>query len=413
MANIKQVSFTAPGGEYAAEQAEIDRRRRMAEMLQQGADEPLQTNRMAGGMVVPISPWEGMARVAKGAMGGIQGARADQMAKALRDRQQGDMQGDIQAYVQALRGRPASPGGLTEDVSGNVTMADPMQARPGGVSPELIQQLRTPQMQGMALQQLMGQMQQEQAPPERVDLGDRIGLVKNGQLVGYLPKWATPDAQIREQGAQQRHLTPSGSAQLGAQTTRDTSILNPAVQTARKEIAAAGRPNVTTNVLPPQKTFENENKLRDDYTTATKPFVGIRDAYNTVQAALSGPITATSTLAGATKFMKMIDPESVVRESELNMALKATGMLDRFMNLHNTVLKGQVLTPKQATEIKAIADTLYTTAAAQQAKTDEYYSGLAKSYGLTPERVIRKQDAVMKNDRRDAPRNDKTVVVNY
>jgi hypothetical protein len=152
-----------------------------------------------------------------------------------------------------------------------------------------------------------------------------------------------------------------------------------------------------TNVLPPQKTFENENKLRDDYTAASKPFVGIRDAYNTIQAALGGPITAVSTLAGATKFMKMIDPESVVRESELNMALKATGMLDRFMNLHNTVMKGQVLTPNQAAEIKTIAETLYQASAKQQAKTDQYFGGLADSYGLNRQRVIRNQASAMKD----------------
>ena len=66
------------------------------------------------------------------------------------------------------------------------------------------------------------QMQRQNAPPERVDLGDKIGLVKNGQIVGYLPKGATPDATLREAGSNQRHALPSGSAQLGAQTTLAT-----------------------------------------------------------------------------------------------------------------------------------------------------------------------------------------------
>lgn len=185
---VQSVSFTGPGGEYAAEQAEIERRRRMAEMLQQGADEPLQANRMAGGMVIPISPLEGMAKIAKGAMSGYQNAKSEQMAKALRDRQQGDTQADISAYVQALRGRPASPGGLTEDASGNVTMADPMQARPGGVSPELIAQLRTPQMQGMALQQLISQM----TPKEIKAYKPGDVLYRDGVQVASIPKPAEP-----------------------------------------------------------------------------------------------------------------------------------------------------------------------------------------------------------------------------
>lgn len=169
-----------------------------------------------------------------------------------------------------------------------------------------------------------------------------------------------------------------------------------------KEIrTAVGRPQVTQNIItPPSKVFENENKLRDDYTTASRSFSGIRDAYNTVSAALSGPITAVSTLAGATKFMKMIDPESVVRESELQMALRASGMLDRFMNLHNTVLKGQVLTPTQAVEIKNIAKTLYDAAEKQQARTDKHFKDLATEYGLSPNRVVRDQSSVARDEQR-------------
>lgn len=156
---------------------------------------------------------------------------------------------------------------------------------------------------------------------------------------------------------------------------------------------------LTSREPQPSKTFENENRLRDDYTTASKPFVALRDAYNTVRASLSGPITAASTLAGATKFMKLIDPESVVRESELSLALRSTGMFDRFMNIQNTIAMGQVLTPSQVQDISKIAESLYGAAEKQQARTDAYFSGLATEYGLEPRRVIRDHRAVM----RDAP----------
>jgi len=83
-----------------------------------------------------------------------------------------------------------------------------------------------------------------------VDLGDRIGLMKNGQIVGYLPKGATPDAALREKGADARHATPSGGALLGAQTTLQThgtpsagALL--ADQRARSE-GALGRGNALT-----------------------------------------------------------------------------------------------------------------------------------------------------------------------
>jgi hypothetical protein len=55
---------------------------------------------------------------------------------------------------------------------------------------------------------------------KEVDLGDRIGLMDDsGQIVREIPKRATPDAALREQGSDRRHATASGSAQLGAQTS--------------------------------------------------------------------------------------------------------------------------------------------------------------------------------------------------
>lgn len=151
-------------------------------------------------------------------------------------------------------------------------------------------------------------------------------------------------------------------------------------------------PKVATtnvNVGAPKENFKNEKTLRDEFNEASKSFIKVRDAYGQVKDALSGDITAASTLAGATKFMKMLDPESVVRESELNMALKSTGLLDRFTNLHNMIMKGGVLTPKQAQEIQRIAGVLYNTAEGQQKRVDDYYTKLATDYELDPARVVR------------------------
>jgi hypothetical protein len=167
---------------------------------------------------------------------------------------------------------------------------------------------------------------------------------------------------------------------------------------AERDAAAAALKKATTsgpltqvNVSSGEKgpNFKDERVLRDEFEDRSKSFIKIRDAYSQVRDALSGDITAPATLAGATKFMKMLDPESVVRESELNMALKSTGLMDRFMNLHNTVSKGQVLTPTQAQEIQRIAGVLYQTAEAAQKKTSDYYTALANDYKLDAKRIVR------------------------
>jgi hypothetical protein len=158
-------------------------------------------------------------------------------------------------------------------------------------------------------------------------------------------------------------------------------------------IGGGGRWNpkagTTVNVNGPKEVFRNEKTLRDEFTEASKPYVKIRDAFTTVKGSLAGDITAPATLAAATKFMKMLDPESVVRESELQMALKSTGGLDRFLNLHNTIMKGGVLTPSQAQEIQRIAGTLYQAAEGQQKRASDYYTKLATDYQLDPSRIVR------------------------
>lgn len=145
----------------------------------------------------------------------------------------------------------------------------------------------------------------------------------------------------------------------------------------------------TVNVNGPKEEFKNEQQLRGEFSKASEPFAKVRDAYSTVTGSLAGDITAPATLAAATKFMKMLDPESVVRESELNMALKSTGVLDRFMNLHNVIMKGGVLTPTQVQEIQRIAGVLYNTAEGQQKKVEDYYTKLAADYNLDSSRIVR------------------------
>ncbi|MDO8596550.1 MAG: hypothetical protein Q7R45_07985, partial [Sulfuricaulis sp.] len=108
----------------------------------------------------------------------------------------------------------------------------------GQIDPAMLGQLRTPEMQNTGMQMFLQQMQRENAPPERVDLGDRIGLVKNGQIVGYLPKGATPDATMREGGANARHAAPSGGAILGAQTSVRGQDLTNAASLRSNQIAA-------------------------------------------------------------------------------------------------------------------------------------------------------------------------------
>lgn len=146
----------------------------------------------------------------------------------------------------------------------------------------------------------------------------------------------------------------------------------------------------TTIVNPMRETFKDEQALRNEFSDQSKSFIKLSEGYSKVKGALAADPTtsAPATLTAATQFMKMLDPESVVRESELGMALDAAGMWDRFTNIHNSIQNGKVLTPNQTREFGRIADVVFGAANTAHQNRVKHYRGLAESYNFNPDRVV-------------------------
>jgi hypothetical protein len=140
----------------------------------------------------------------------------------------------------------------------------------------------------------------------------------------------------------------------------------------------------------PKETFKNERDLRNDFQglPTTKAFKEVQNSYDQITTALNNP-SAANDLAAATKFMKLLDPGSVVRESELGMAMAATGQLDRMSNYYNMLKTGQKLTPQQREDFKASAEQLYGAATNRYNETANEYRNLAQEYELSPERIAK------------------------
>jgi hypothetical protein len=80
--------------------------------------------------------------------------------------------------------------------------------------------------------------------------------------------------------------------------------------------------------------------------------------------------------------MKLLDPGSVVRESELFLAMQATGALDRFTDVANKIISGTKLTEQQRADFRNVAEQLYNAAATSyNTKRDEYLQ-FGQSQGL-------------------------------
>jgi hypothetical protein len=136
----------------------------------------------------------------------------------------------------------------------------------------------------------------------------------------------------------------------------------------------SGASKTVVDMTGGQKGFENEMALGSKFKAEPiyKDFNDMKSAFGQVVSSLSAG-TPIGDVAGATKIMKLLDPGSVVRESELAIAMQASGRMDRLQNYFNNFMTGQKLTPTQRDDFQALANELY--AAAGQAynqKRDEY-----------------------------------------
>jgi len=123
-----------------------------------------------------------------------------------------------------------------------------------------------------------------------------------------------------------------------------------------------------------EKGFKNEFDLKKEFTNEPvyKEFQSMKSAFSQVQESLKkeNPI---GDVAAATKIMKLLDPGSVVRESELGIAMAASGKMDRLTNYVDMWKKGTLLTPSQRTDFGSLANELYNASAnSYNAKRAEY-----------------------------------------
>jgi len=194
--------------------------------------------------------------------------------------------------------------------------------------------------------------------------------------------------QLVQKWKAMEYTTPKADAVLQATTSTENNKRSVGASYAN---ASATRAVAASNVEAAKikGDRDTEMKIADDYRAQSKTFKEVSDAYKTINATLDKATTsAAATLAGATKFMKLLDPGSVVRESELGMALAATGAFDRATNYVNTLKFGKVLTKAQAADFKNITAQIYNAAQTQQKAIDANYTQQAKTYGLRPEMIV-------------------------
>ena len=183
-------------------------------------------------------------------------------------------------------------------------------------------------------------------------------------------------AQAREL-AQQRTEAENQRARESNQTRRDLAGIAAAAAGSRRSAADEARASQLSTRLRGQ--YEQNPAIKNAYTIANQ--------LQTVRAAASQS-DAASDLSLIYAYMKILDPNSVVRESEFATAEKARGVPDDIRNLYNRVLKGTRLTPEQRTQFLATATRVGQQARAGLKMQNDRYAKIAGQMGVDPSLVV-------------------------
>lgn len=196
------------------------------------------------------------------------------------------------------------------------------------------------------------------------------------------------DAQYADQVAQdaikQRAATLGLTNNQANQVLAATRKLGVETKKAALELAA-----IEAGVGDPKEKFGQEEKIRKEWQGRSKMFGELGGIYSNLKAsadAKNGP----GDIALITGFMKMLDPSSVVRETEFATARNTAGLFEQLKNQAQKIQSGQLfdLDSKQRGEYVALAKQ-YLDAAEKKAAQEKKDLGIVvKNYKLNPENVF-------------------------
>jgi hypothetical protein len=130
-----------------------------------------------------------------------------------------------------------------------------------------------------------------------------------------------------------------------------------------------------------------EESLRKEVTSAAKDYNTIRDASSSLESISKAP-SAASDIAMVFSFMKILDPGSVVRETEYATAARAAGVPERVVGVIEKIQSGQFLTPSQRADFLSVAQTMAKSREVGYRSNLERYRGISQRIGVDARNVI-------------------------
>ena len=161
----------------------------------------------------------------------------------------------------------------------------------------------------------------------------------------------------------------------------------------RLKLAGEPKPDKPEKITPVQRlSFLNtlSDNIRQDKDISN--FIVVRDNFKRINSAARAG-TGVDDMSLIFAYMKVLDPTSVVRESEYKNAAQAIGAIPQLANIPENWLSGKKLTPAGRAGFVAAARRLYEQQRQSYRAAIEMYRNQAREYGVNPDVVIRNYEA--------------------
>lgn len=127
--------------------------------------------------------------------------------------------------------------------------------------------------------------------------------------------------------------------------------------------------------------------MRKEFTSLSGDFITMRDAMGKIAASAENPSPAGD-LSLIFNFMKILDPNSVVRESEFATAENTGSIPDRVWRQYNKMLEGERLAPPMRADFVDTAANLFRSGLRSQQVLENKFSRIATRSNIDPRDVV-------------------------
>ncbi len=213
-------------------------------------------------------------------------------------------------------------------------------------------------------------------------------LVVNSMLFKGLGKEgykALVEGKGPEKGTFSIKETPTGFVRLNSATGDVTQIANDSI--AAKTQREKQKEELTKELKAQETTFQRGTTIRNRYDKKTGDFNKVRDAYGRIEVSATDPSPAGD-MALIFNFMKMLDPASVVRESEYATAQNAGSIPNKVKAAYNKAINGEGLTAEMRKDFVGRAKALMKRAESQQKKDRAETIRLGKQWNVSEDQLF-------------------------